>query len=173
MPTTPAKLGSAIWGRLPHPLRRRFESSAGRRLLRFAPAALLALAASQITYFLCVNVINATGRASGFAGWFAGASVSYVLSRWAWERRGRPQFLKETLPFLVISLGAGSVLTEVSHIAYGRAHAMALHGADFALFVQGLYITANVVTFTIRFLLFNYLVFAGSRTAASVSSTPG
>jgi len=173
MPPSPAKPAAAIWGRVPQPLRRRFESSAGRRLLRFAPAALLALAASQITYFLCVNVIHATGRASGFAGWFAGASVSYVVSRWAWERRGRPQFLKETLPFLVISLGAGSVLTEVSHIAYGRAHAMALHGLDFGLFVQGLYITANVVTFTIRFLLFNYLVFAGSRSAASVSSTPG
>lgn len=161
-----------MWRCLPRAIRRRFETSAGRHLLRFAPAAVLALAASQITYFVCVNLIHTTGRVSGFAGWVAGASVSYGVSRWAWERRGRPQLLKETLPFLLISLCVLSVLTEVSHLAYREGHAMGLHGAKFGLFVQGIYISANVVTFVIRFLLFNYLVFAG-RPNTSVSSPSG
>lgn len=171
-PASP-KLVAATWGRLPQSLRRRFETSAGRRLLRFAPAAILALAASQITYFLCVNAIHTTGRVSGFAGWVAGASVSYAVSRWAFERRGRPQLLKETLPFILISLCAGSVLTEVSHLAYREAGRLGLHGVKFGLFVQGLYISANIVTFLIRFVLFNYLVFASRTGTSSVSSTPG
>ncbi|MBO0691546.1 MAG: GtrA family protein [Acidimicrobiaceae bacterium] len=163
-----------MWGRLPQSLRRRLQSSAGRRLLRFAPAAILALAASQITYFLFVNVFHATGRVSGFAGWFAGATVSYGVSRWAWERRGRPQLLKETLPFIAVSLCVGGVLTEVSHVAYHEAQRLNLHGVKFGLFVQGLYISANVVTFLIRFLLFNYVIFAGrTSSSTSVSSTPG
>lgn len=164
MSPAPPKHVSTIWSRLPEPLRRRLRSPGGRRLLRFAPAAVLALAATQITYFICVSVVHSTGRISGFAGWFAGAVVSYVASRWAWERRGRPQLLRETLPFVTVSLVVGVVLTEVSHFSYQAAQAIGLHGIEFGLFAQGLYISANAVTFIIRFLIFNYLVFAGRAT---------
>lgn len=126
---------------------------------------MLALAATQITYFVCVSVVHSTGRVSGFAGWLAGAVVSYGVSRWAWERRGRPQLLRETLPFVAISLAVGAVLTEVSHFAYQEGQAIGLHGIEFGLFVQGLYICANAVTFVIRFLIFNYLVFANRATS--------
>ena len=41
-------------------------------------------------------------------------------------------------------------------------------GTKFGLFAQGLYISANAVTFVIRFLLFNYLIFA-NHTTTSIS----
>jgi putative flippase GtrA len=166
-----SKLVSAVWNRLPEPLRRRLRSPDGRRLLRFAPAAVLALAATQITYFICVGIVHATGRISGFAGWFAGAVVSYAVSRWAWERRGKPQWLRETLPFVAVSLIVGVVLTEVSHFAYQAAQAIGLHGIEFSLFVQGLYIAANAVTFVIRFVIFNYLIFASRATTRVTTPT--
>jgi putative flippase GtrA len=169
MSSAPPKLVSAMWNRVPEPLRRRLHSSGGRRLLRFAPAAVLALAATQITYFICVSVVHSTGRVSGFAGWLAGAVVSYAVSRWAWERRGRPQLLRETLPFVVVSLVVGAVLTEVSHFAYQAAQTIGLHGIEFSLFVQGLYIAANAVTFVIRFLIFNRLIFADRAATRPVS----
>ena len=81
MSPAPPKLVSTALNRLPEPLRRRLRSSDGRRLLRFAPAAVLALAATQITYFICVSVMHSTGRVSAFAGWLAGAVVSYAVSR--------------------------------------------------------------------------------------------
>lgn len=168
MSPAPPKFVSAAWGKLPERLRCWFRSSGGRRLLRFAPAAVLALAASQITYFLCASVVYTTGRISGFAGWLAGAVVSYGVSRWAWERRGRPHLFKETLPFVAISLIVGAVLTEASHFAYREAGALGLHGVEFGAYVQGLYLAANGVTFIVRFVIFNYLVFA-DRTATSVS----
>lgn len=164
MSPAPPKLVLALWNHVPEPLRRRLESPDGKRLLRFAPAAVLALAATQITYFICVSVVHSTGRVSGFAGWLAGAVVSYAVSRWAWERRGRPHLLRETLPFVAVSLSVGAVLTEVSHFAYQAGQSMGLHGIEFGLFVQGLYITANAVTFVIRFLIFNYLIFAARAT---------
>jgi putative flippase GtrA len=168
MPLAPPKPVSAAWNRFPESLRRRLQSPGGRRLLRFAPAAVLALAATQLTYFVCVSVVHSSGRISGFAGWLAGALVSYAASRWAWERRGRPQLLRETLPFVTVSLIVGVVLTEVSHYSYQAGQAIGLHGIEFGLFVQGLYIAANAVTFVIRFFIFNYLVFA-SRTATPAS----
>lgn len=160
MPQPPRSLASRSWQVVPEPVRRRFSSDAGKRLLRFAPAALLALAATQVTYFFCANVLNSTGRISGAAGWFAGAAVSYAVSRWAWERRGKPNLLKETLPFVAISLVVGAVLTEASHFAYREATVLSLHGAERALFLQGLYLAANGVTFGVRFLIFHFVLFA-------------
>ena len=169
MPLAPSKLAHAAWGRLPEGLRRRFRSEGGKRLLRFAPAAVLALAATQVTFFVFANVLHSTGRIAGFAGWLAGAAVSYAVSRWAWERRGRPNLLKETLPFVAISLVVGAVLTETSHFAYGVATAHNMHGLARAAFLQGIYLAANGVTFLMRFVIFHYVLFADRSTAEAAS----
>jgi putative flippase GtrA len=149
-----------VWSLLPASVQRRLDSAAGRRLLRFAPAAILALTASQLTFFICTNVIHTTGRVCGASGWLAGVLVSYAASRWVWERRGRPHLLRETLPFLSVALLVGIVLTEVSHFAYVFAGSLNLHGVEFTLSVQAMYIAANFVTFILRFFILNAFVFA-------------
>ena len=153
------KMTEAAWGMLPGPLRRKLRTGGGRRLVRFAPAAVLALCATQLTYFI-LQIAHVTGGIAGAAGWLAGAAVSYVVSRWAWERKGRPNLLKETLPFWLISLCVGVVLTLTSKAAYAEAHDLGLHGAKKVLFAQGLYLAANCATFVIRFLIFHYVLFA-------------
>jgi putative flippase GtrA len=171
MPPAPSKLAHAAGGKLPEGLRRRFRSEGGKRLLRFAPAAVLALAATQITFFVFTNLLHSTGRISGAAGWLAGAAVSYGASRWAWERKGRPNLLKETLPFVAISLAVGVILTETSHFAYDVAAAHDMQGLQRAIFLQGVYLAANCVTFLLRFLIFHYVLFADRSTAEA--PTPG
>jgi len=160
MPTAPPKFASAAWDKLPAPLRRKLGSPGGRRLVRFAPAALLALATTQVTYFICFSVLAMTGRSAGAAGWLAGAAVSYGVSRWAWERKGKPRLLRETLPFVAISLVVGIVLTEASHFGYREAAALGLHGAAHIAFVQGFYLAANCFTFLTRFVIFHFVLFA-------------
>lgn len=157
---------SRLWKLLPASWQRRLRSGPLRRLVRFAPAAILALAASQATYFVLVNVVHTTGRVAGFVAWFAGAVVSYIASRWAFESRGRPQFVRETLPFVVISVCVIAILTEVSHLSYKEAHALGWQGVKFSVFVQGVYLAANVATFLIRFVLFNYFVFTRPTSAS-------
>lgn len=166
MPSASRKLPLAIWSWLPESLRSRASTPAGKRLLRFAPAAALALAATQITYFICFSVLAMTGRASGAAGWLAGAAVSYAVSRWAWERRGKPRVFRETLPFLAVSLVVGIVLTEASHFGYREAVALGLHGAAHDAFVQGFYLAANCFTFLTRFLIFHFVLFADKNAKA-------
>ena len=107
MTSLPPRISDALWRVVPAPLQTRLRSMVVKRFLRFAPAALCAVAATQITYIICLGPANLTAGVAGFAGWFAGAAVSYVISRWAWERKGRPHLLKETLPFVAVSLGAG------------------------------------------------------------------
>lgn len=166
----PQKLVSAAVVRLPEPVRRRVFSPAGRRMARFAPAAALALAATQVTYFVCASVVHTSGRVSGFSGWLAGAVISYGVSRWAWERRGRPDLFRETAPFVVISLLVGAVLVEASHFGYREAGVLRLHGFAFSVFVQGVYLAANGVTFIARFFVFNFVVFADRRFSLVVLS---
>src|SRR5579864_99167 len=148
----------AAWRVIPGPLRRRLRSQGGRRLIRFAPAAVLALCATQLTYFI-LQLANVTAGIAGATGWFAGATVSYLVSRWAWERKGRPHLLKETLPFVSISICVGVILTSTSKLAAEQARDMGLHGLGKVLFAQGLYLGANCVTFVIRFLIFHYVLF--------------
>jgi putative flippase GtrA len=153
------KNSEAMWRLVPGPLRRRLRTQGGRRLVRFAPAAVLALCATQLTYFIC-QLAHVTAGLAGAIGWLAGAAVSYVVSRWAWERTGRPELLRETLPFWAISLCVGVVLTLTSKLAHYWARSLGLHGFKEVLFAQGLYLLANCVTFVIRFLIFHNFVFA-------------
>jgi hypothetical protein len=155
---SPKIIGTA-WQMVPGPLRRRLSSQGARRLVRFAPAAVLALGATQLTYFI-LQLANVTAGIAGATGWFAGATVSYLVSRWAWERTGRPHLLKETLPFVSISLFVGIILTLTSKLAAEQARDLGLHGLGKVLFAQGLYLGANSVTFVIRFMIFHYVLFA-------------
>jgi putative flippase GtrA len=129
-------------------------------MVRFAPAALAALTATAVVYFVCGSVWHLTGRVTGAAGWLAGAVVSYGVSRWAWERRGRPPVLREMVPFVAVSVAAGAVLIEASHLGYQAAAALGLHGLAFYAFAEGCYLAANCVTFVARFVIFNFVVFA-------------
>lgn len=162
-------IGDSFWRVIPGPVRKLVRTQGGRRLIRFAPAALLALAATQLTYLIC-QLLNVTAGKARAAGWFAGAAVSYVVSRWAWERKGRPHLLKETLPFVVISVCVGIALTGASKFAGYEARVLGLHGFEKVAFAQAFYLAANCVTFMIRFLIFHYVLFADRGSAAAGAS---
>jgi putative flippase GtrA len=173
-PVSPAAAAAeGLWRAIPGPVQRRLRTNGGRRLIRFAPAAVLAFGATQLTYFV-LQLLNVTAGIAGAAGWLTGAVVSYVVSRWAWERKGRPQLLKETLPFAVISICVGVALTGASKFASYEASVLGLHGLHKVLFDQGIYLAANCVTFVIRFLIFHYVLFADrGPTAPELSGASG
>src|SRR6202167_1650400 len=156
----PPRISDALWRIVPAPLQRRLRSTVVKRFIRFAPAAFFAVAATQITYIICLGPATLTAGVAGFAGWFAGAAVSYVISRWAWERKGRPHLLKETLPFVAVSLGAGVILTLASKFGNGVAKEMGLDGAARVVVADLFYLAANCLTFALRFLIFHFVLFA-------------
>jgi putative flippase GtrA len=161
------KIATAVWHLLPAPVRRKLRGETGNRLMRFVPVSLAAVAASQITLAVLVGV---AGRSAGTAAVIAsmvGAAVSYMLSRWAWERKGKPNLLKETLPFWLVSVGAWIVLGVASHYASVWAVSMNLGHWQRVAVVNGVYFVANCVTFVTRFAIFHYVLFAdrGSKQA--------
>ena len=65
----------------------------GRRFARFSGAAVAALAATEVALTIGNGVSHLTATPAALLSWFAGAVVSYALSRWAWNRTGRPDVL--------------------------------------------------------------------------------
>jgi putative flippase GtrA len=160
MTLLPPRISHALWRIVPAPLQRRLRSTVVKRFIRFAPAAFCAVAATQITYIICLGPAGLTAGVAGFAGWFAGAAVSYVISRWAWERKGRPHLLKETLPFVAVSIGAGIILTLASKFGNHVAMEMGLDGAARVIVADLFYFAANCLTFALRFVIFHFILFA-------------
>jgi putative flippase GtrA len=170
-------------------VRARLKTRLGKHFSRFVLVAVAAVAASQLTLTLCLLTVfrhNGAGK-SAVAAWLAGAAVSYVLSRWAWERKGRPHLLKETLPFWLVALGTAVVLTLTTKWANHQAISMGLSHGQTVLFDAVAYFIANCVTFLTRFLIFHYVLFAdrgprvppspeaplpSSETAAEAASDP-
>jgi len=153
---------------------RRLQTPVGKRFSRFILVAAGAVIASQVTLAICLGPIGWTAGRSALTAWLAGAAVSYVLSRWAWERKGRPNLLKETLPFWIVAVGTAIVLTLTTKWANQRALGMDMSHAERVLFVGAAYFLANCVTFLTRFLIFHYILFRdrGSKVSELVSELP-
>ncbi len=132
----------------------------GRRFTRFAFGSAMALAASEITLITCLGAGKLWPTVSATVAWFAGAVTSYVLSRWAWERRGRPHLLKETLPFWLIAAGTIVFLSLATSLAHHLALSMGMRPIPRLAFVGAAYLVANAVTFLSRFAIFHYVLFA-------------
>jgi putative flippase GtrA len=150
---------AALWSKV--------RGKVGVRFTRFIPVAIASLATSQIALYLFNHGLHLTGFISGFTAAVLGAAVSYVLSRWAWERKGRPDLVKETLPFWLVSACVWVVLGLANKLGVHLGHSH--HGAEKALIENGTYFLANCVTFVARFLIFHYVLFADRAPAAPAS----
>jgi putative flippase GtrA len=157
--------------RLVAPLWRKLRTKVGVRFTRFAGVAIASLATSEIALTICNGVFHMTSTPAAIVAWFCGAVVSYVLSRWAWERKGKPDVLRETVPFWVTSALVIVILTLATKLGYHMASWLGLTGFKHVLLVDFVYLVANFVTFLLRFVLFHYVLFTDRATAARVSAT--
>ena len=151
-----------VSNRLSDTLAQKARSKLGIRFGRFTIAAISAFATTEVVLTICAGPLQLTATWASLLSWFSGALVSYVLSRWAWKRKGRPSLLKETLPFWVVSAMVVAILTLANKFGYHSAGWWHLHGAERVLYVDLIYGVANLGTFVLRFLFFHYVLFAGS-----------
>jgi putative flippase GtrA len=148
--------------RLSETLATKARGKLGIRFGRFTVAAIAAFATTEVVLTICAGPLKLSATWASLISWFSGALVSYVLSRWAWNRKGRPNLLKETLPFWVVSAMVVVILTLATKFAYHAAAWLGLSGVERVLFVDAVYAVANIGTFVLRFLFFHYVLFAGS-----------
>ena len=160
MTSVPDKIAHAAWRVVPAPIERKLRTEAGKRFGRFLPVAVVAVITSQLMLGLLTGPVNLSAGTSGVIASMTAALVSYLLSRWAWERKGRPDLLRETLPFWIVSIAVWVILGLTSHYASVWAHSMGYTHWQKHLVVQGAYFVMNCFTFIGRFLIFHYVLFA-------------
>jgi putative flippase GtrA len=151
-----------VTNRISDTLTRKVRGKLGVRFGRFAVAALAAFVTTEVVFTICAGPLGLSATWATLVAWFSGALVSYILSRWAWKRKGRPSLLKETLPFWVVSAMVVAILTLANKFGYHSAGWWHLHGAERVLYLDAVYGVANLGTFVLRFLFFHYVLFAGS-----------
>ncbi len=157
---------SNLIDRLPAPLSKRLRTRTSEQFGRFIIVAAAALISSEIALF-AFGAAGLGGGTSGVLAGAVGALVSYILSRWAWRRKGRPDIKRETIPFWIVSAGAWVVLGLATKLGHHIASNMAPDkSAKWYIIVGATYLLANCLTFVARFLIFHYLLFA-DRGAAS------
>ena len=155
-------LSNKLWSKI--------RSKVGVRFARFIPVAIASLVASQVALIVFNHAVHMTAGLAGFLAAVIGAAVSYVLSRWAWERKGRPDLLRETLPFWLVSACVWVILAYANKLGVHWVHTMGLHkGYKKVIVENGTYFVANCVTFVARFLIFHYVLFADRGAAGSGS----
>ena len=151
---------SNLIDKLPPAVSSRLRTRLGKQFSRFAIVAVVSLAASEAALFAFTMLLQWTYGVSGVLAAVVGAVVSYVMSRWAWNRKGRPDVLRETVPFWLVSAGAWLVLGLATKLGHNIAQAMGVHGFQHFIIVGGVYFLANCLTFLGRFLIFHYVLFA-------------
>ncbi len=142
---------------------RKARTNVGVRFTRFTLVAVASVVASQVALSIFIGPANMTAGISGGLAAIIGAAVSYVLSRWAWERKGKPQLLTETLPFWLVSIGAWIILGLAAKLGVALAEAVEVDGIRRVLLTDGTYFAANCLTFLGRFVIFHYVLFADRR----------
>jgi putative flippase GtrA len=160
--------------RLPAGVANKLRTRFGTQFVKFLLVAGVSLGASEIALALFSGPLHMTGGVSGFCAAIVGAVVSYFLSRRAWGRKGRPNVLRETIPFWLVSVGAWLVLGLATKLGYYVAHALDLHHLKRHLVIGGIYFVANCFTFLVRFLIFHYVLFAdrSGEPAAELGQAP-
>lgn len=148
--------------RIGETITRKARSTLGIRFGRFAVAAISAFVTTEVVLTICAGPLQLSATWASLISWFSGAVVSYVLSRWAWKRKGRPNVLRETLPFWVVSAMVVAILTLATKFGYHSSGWLKLRGAERVLYVDAIYGVANIGTFALRFLFFHYVLFARS-----------
>jgi putative flippase GtrA len=149
-----------LMDRLPAPVANRLRTRSGTQFVRFALVAVVSLGASEIALALFIGPMHMTGGVSGVSAAVVGAIVSYFLSRRAWGRKGRPNVVRETIPFWLVSVAAWVVLGLATKLGLLITHSLHLHHIERHLVVGGVYFIANCMTFLARFLILHYVLFA-------------
>ena len=155
------RIARAVWHVLPAPLRRLLRyTSVGKRFMRFVPVSGAAFLSSQLMLAVLVGLAHVSAGAAGLIAGMTGAVVSYVLSRWAWERKGRPQVLKETVPFWAVSVCTWIFMGVASHYAGIWATSANFAHWERTGIINGIFFAANCFTFAARFVIFHYILFS-------------
>ncbi len=146
-------------------------SGLARKITRYAIGSVLALLTSVVVFAL-LYVLHVGTTVCSIAAFVAGAVPNWILNRrWAWKIRGKVNFWREVVAYVVISV----LVLVASSAATGWTSEQVLgipsgHGIR-VLLVTASYVAVQAFFFAAKFLVYEHWVFSGrSRVRAALRS---
>ena len=133
------------------------------KIAKYSIGSVIALATSTIVFELLLLMGSNNTTIDSVAAFVAGAVPNWILNRrWAWERGGDMDVMREVVGYTLVSLVAlaasagGTGLTQ----DYVQAHVTAGSGLR-SLLVTGAYVIVQALLFVVKFVIYDRWVFTG------------
>jgi putative flippase GtrA len=146
-------------------------SALGTKITRYALGSVVAASTSAVV-FAILFVMHVGTTACSISAFVAGAIPNWILNRrWAWRRRGRPEFGREVIGYALTSI-VSLLLTSLS-TAWTNTQVQSIppHHGIRVILVTASYLAVFAVLFVLKFGLYEFWVFSEhSRVRAALRS---
>ncbi len=147
------------------------RSALGVRITRYTIGSIIAAATSAVV-FAVLYVLGVGTTACSVIAFIAGAIPNWTLSRrWAWQVKGRVDWGREVLGYVVVS--ALTLLASSEATAWTSHQVMSLpaHYGIRAALVTASYLAVFAILFAVRFVIYELWIFSGrSRVRSALRS---
>lgn len=139
------------------------------RLVRALMSSGLATVTSQTTLIVLLTM-NFSPTAASAVAFVAGAIPNYfVARRWAWNRRGKPDFRRELLPYMIVIAIGGVASMGLTTVAGWITEPLRIEGFVRIIVLDVAFLSSYGLVFLLKFLLLDRFVYsklAGPKPAA-------
>ncbi len=147
------------------------RSGLAARVTRYTIGSIVALATSIIV-FSALYVVGVGTTACSVSAFLAGAIPNWILNRrWAWRLRGSPDFGREIVGYIAVSVLALIASSLATGWTNARVQSIPAHHGIRVILVTASYVAVQAILFAAKFVLYEHWIFAGrSRVRAALRS---
>lgn len=132
------------------------------RFGKFVGASVVSTAISQLTLMGVYGLGGLDATLSGVCAFVAGAVPNFLINRrWAWRRSGRPEFVREVLPYLAVIVTGGLLSTGLITLADHWLQPVLANRGFRTLALDGVYVASYGLLFVVKFVVLDRVVFRG------------
>ena len=129
-----------------------------RRLTTYTAGSVIAAGCSEVALVVCYGLLDLAPGVSSTIAWVAGAVPNYWLNRsWTWQRKGRPSFVREVLPYVAIILVTLVLAAVVTKGVDSWLRDAEVSGSTRTVAVAVAFLGVYVIMFAVRYLLLDRL----------------
>jgi putative flippase GtrA len=133
------------------------------KIAKYSIGSVIALATSTVVFELLLLLGSNNTTIDSVAAFVAGAVPNWILNRrWAWERNGDMDVVREVLGYTVVSLIALAASSLGTSAMQSYVHKNVAPGSGLSsLLVTGAYVVVQALLFVVKFVVYDRWVFTG------------
>jgi putative flippase GtrA len=133
------------------------------KIAKYSIGSVIALATSTIVFELLLLVGSNNTIIDSIAAFVAGAVPNWILNRrWAWERNGDMDVVREVVGYTLVSLVALAASSLGTSVMQSYVHKNVAPGSGLSsLLVTGAYVVVQALLFVVKFVIYDRWVFTG------------